>query len=130
ISIPPLPIVISLQSATIAPAPAVTVTPIEVFVTADRQPEAARVTQVKLASRQPLFLCVRSTRGTSTSFSVRVTHPSGEVTSLGDTFVTDPMGKAVCLGQLGDVSEVEGAVRIDAMVGSTVVGSTVLTVVP
>jgi hypothetical protein len=106
------------------------VTPIEVFVTGEQRAEAVRVTQVKLASRQPLFVFVRSPQGKSASFAVRVTLPDGEVKTLGSAFVTDPTGKAVCIGELTDVSDVEGTVRIDVLAGTAVVGSTVVTVVP
>jgi len=130
VSIPPLPIVINVQGATLVPETVVTVTPVEVFVTTEQRPEAVRVTQVKLASRQPLFVFVRSPQGKSTTVTVRVTLPSGEVTTLGSTFVTDPTGKAVCIGALSDIAGLEGTVRIEALAGTTVVGSTVLTVVP
>jgi hypothetical protein len=130
VSIPPLPIVINVQGATVVPETVVTVTPVEVFVTTEQRPEAVRVTQVKLASRQPLFVFVRSPQGKSTTVMVRVTLPSGEVTTLGSTSVTDPTGKAVCIGALSDIAGVEGTVRIEVLAGTTVVGSTVLTVVP
>ncbi len=121
---------INVQGATVVPETAVTVTPVEVFVTTEQRPVAVRVTQVRLASRQPLFVFVRSPQGKSTTVTMRVTLPSGEVTALGSTSVTDPSGKAVCIGSLSDIAGVEGTVRIEVLAGTTVVGSTVLTIVP
>ncbi len=130
VSVPALPIVINVQSATIVPETALTVTPVEVFVTGEQRAEAVRVTQVRLGSRQPLFVFVRSPQGKSTSFAVRVTLPDGEVRTLGSAFATDPAGKAVCVGELTDLSDVEGTVRIDVLAGTAVLGSAVVTVVP
>lgn len=111
-----------------AVAPAET-TAIEVFVTKEGVPGAARIVELKLPIHQPPFICVRSTKAVAVQFCVRVVHQNGQVVPFDGQFVTDPSGKVVCLGPLIGLPNTPGVVRIDVLVGSTVVGSTVLTLV-
>ncbi len=128
IAITPLPIVINLQPvSTIIPVQTQVVTEVEVFVTAENVPEAPRITVIKVPIRTPLFVCVRVQQ--AIRVSVRITLPSGQVISMGEV-TTDPSGKAVCIGPMPDLSSVQGAVRIEVLTGTTVVGSTVLNIEP
>ena len=130
ISLPQPPFVISVQSApTVCPVPTAQLAAIDIFVTSEQQPLASRVTQIKSPVQQPLFVCVRGSKGPSVRFAVRLTMPDGRLVPLGD-FVSDPTGKAVCVVPLGDLSNVQGSVRIEAIVGTAVVGSTVLIILP
>lgn len=119
----------------VLPAPTVCVTPvsevvtIEVFVTQENNPLAAHITQVKIPVQQPLFVCVRPTKPASVRFTVQITLPNGQVIPFGSEFVTDPSGKAICLGMLTDMPTTPGVIRIDALAGATIIGSTMLTVV-
>ncbi len=103
---------------------------VEVFVTVEEQPAAVRVSQVKLKSPQPLFVCVRSVKAEVVRFAIRITMPDGQAIPFGNELATDAASAAFCLGPLPDLSVLEGPVRIEAVSGTTVVGSTVLTVVP
>ncbi len=130
IAIPPLPFVVSVQPAVTPVVSAVSrVTAIEVFITADNQPGSARITQVKLPVTQTLAVCVRGAAGATERFTVRVTMPDGRVvTAFASDLVTDPTGKAVCLGPLVEMPTTPGVMRIDALVGTSVAGSTAVTV--
>ncbi len=124
-----LPIVISIEPGPSLSLPAVQVTAIEVFVTSENRPGGARVTEVKVPVQQPLFVCVRNTPGEKTRFRVRIVLPNGEVVPFGE-FDTDPSGSPVCLGALSQLPNVPGIVRIEAVIGTAVVGSTTIVVVP
>ncbi len=130
VAIPPLPFVINVQpAATPFARTASQVTAIEVFVTGDNLPTSARITQVRLPLTQPLAVCVRGPVGASERFTVRATMPDGRVvTAFGDNLVTDPTGAAFCLGPLLEVPTTPGVLRIDVMVGTSVAGSTAVTV--
>lgn len=103
---------------------------IEIFVAKGNDANAEHVAQVQLPIRESLFLCVRGPKGASVHFTVRITLPNGQTKTFGSGFVSDPSGEIVCLGILSDLLNLPGVFRIDAMVDTTVVGSTVLTVIP
>ena len=116
--------------ATAFPSGAGELTALEIFITQENQPNAPHVTQLRLPLQQPIFVCVRNPVGVVARFSVRVILPNGQTLQFGSDFATDPSGRPFCLGAVHDLPNTPGVFRFDAVIGSTVVGSTVLTVVP
>ncbi len=123
----PIPAVFPVQP-TLCPT-ASALTSIEIFVTQENNPAAVRITQVKLPVQQPLFICVQNPKGVTSRFTVRITLPGNQVALFGSEFTADPLGKPFCLAPWTDFPNVPGVFRIDAVVGTTIVGSTVLTAV-
>ena len=118
-------------------APLVTATPatrelppIEVWVSGDNQCTSPHVTQFTLGAQQSLFICAQNPQGVSVQFTIRVTLPSGQVVPLGAELTTNPDGQPFSIGAWSEPPSTAGVYRIDALVGSTIVGSTVLTVIP
>lgn len=132
VPLPALPFVIQIQSAPAVGQPCVTPASvaIEVIVSTEDRPDAPSIKQLKLPVQTPLFVCVRVPKGTNVRFTVRVTLPDGQVMPFGSEFTSDPSGKLVCLGSLRQVPNVEGVIRVDILTGTTVVGSSVVTLVP
>jgi len=124
-----LPIPVFPLTSPTSPTPTGTLPAIEVFVTTDNQPSATQVTQVRVPLQQPLFICVRSPKDATVHFSVRITLPNGQTMPFGGDFTTDPTGQPVCLGAWTDFPNTPGVYRIDVLVGSTIVGSTVVTAI-
>lgn len=122
-----LPIVISIQPAPNVSVPSGQATAMDVFVTSENRPGGPRVTEVKVPVQQPLFVCVCSAPGHSVRFRVRIVLPSGDVVPFGE-FDTDPNGNPVCLGALSQLPNVPGVVRIEVVIGTSVVGSTTVVV--
>ena len=129
ISLPSPPFVISVQPGpTVVPLPAAEIAEIDIFVTGAKKTAAARITEVKLPVQEPLFICAQGAKPTSARFAVRITMPDGRVIPFGE-FVSDPMGKVVCLGPLVELPATPGVLRIEAVAGTAVVGTTTLTIV-
>ncbi|HOG46373.1 MAG TPA: hypothetical protein PLJ35_06715 [Anaerolineae bacterium] len=117
-------------------APAVTATPaaaqlpaIEIWISSDGACSSARITQLKLPIQQQLFVCARNPQGVEVRFTVQVTLPSGRVSPVGADLATKASGEAFSIGIWSELPSAPGVYRVDALIGSTIVGSTVLTVV-
>ncbi len=104
--------------------------PIQVWVSADNQCTSPPVTQLKLPVQQSLFICAQNAQGVSVQFTIQITLPSGRVVPLGAHVATNPDGKPFSIGAWSEPPSTAGVYRIDALIGSTIVGSTVLTVIP
>jgi hypothetical protein len=102
---------------------------IEVWVSKENQSLAPHLTQAKLPIQQPLFLWARAPKGATIHFTVRIVLPNGQSVPFGTDFAPDPTGKPISLGAWLDVPTQPGVYRIDCVIGATIVGSTVLTVV-
>lgn len=102
---------------------------IEIWVSTDNQCTGARVTQLKLPVQQALFVCARNPQGVSVHFMVQITLPDGRTVPIAADLVTNPSGKPFSIGAWSEPPVTPGVYRIDALVGSTIVGSTVVTVI-
>ncbi len=114
----------------VAVTPARQVPPIEIWVSGDNTCTSPHITQLKLPVQQSLFICVRNPEGVTVHFTIQITLPSGRVVPLGADLVTNPDGKPFSIGAWSELPDTAGVYRVDALVGSTIVGSTVLTVLP
>ena len=124
------PIRVVSRVPTVCPTALAEIQPIELFLTIENQPGAPRVVEAKVPLEQPLFICARGPQGAAIEFSIRIVGPTGTVIPFDGTFITDPSGKPFCLGPLIGLPNTPGVYRIDALVGTTIVGSTVLTLAP
>jgi hypothetical protein len=124
----PLPVFPQVGPIVTATAPVTHLPSIDIWISADDQCTPSRITQLKLPVQQPLFVCVQNPEGVSVHFTVQITPPSGRVMPLGADLMTNPDGKPFSIGIWSEPPSVPGVYRIDAIVGTTIVGSTVLTV--
>jgi len=125
----PIPVVPQVAPVVTATPPATQLPAIEIWVSTDNQCTGPHVTQLKLPVQQALFVCARNPQGVSVHFTVQITLPDGRTVPVGADLVTDPSGRPFSIGAWSQPPITPGVYRIDALIGSTIVGSTVLTVV-
>jgi len=125
-TIPVVPQLLPLVTAT----PAVAQLPtIDIWVCAGGDCGSEHVTQVKLPVQQSLFICARNPAGVSIRFTAQITLPDGQVVQANGDVATRSDGEAFSIGAWSEPPSAPGVYRIDALVGTTIVGSTVITVV-
>jgi hypothetical protein len=126
----PIPVIPQRAPVVTATAPVSQLPPIEIWISTDNHCTTPHVTQIKLPIQQSLFICVRNPEGVTVHFTIQITLPNGRVVPLGADLVTNPDGKPFSIGAWSEPPSTPGVYRIDALIGSTIVGSTVLTVLP
>lgn len=129
VQVPVLTLVRGLDVAPAVPVVKSEVPVVDIWVSKDSAAATTRVVQVKLPVQEPLFIAARGPKGTSVRFVVQVVHPNGQIVPFGTGFVTDASGQVLVLGAWSDPPTVPGVFRVDALIGTTIVGSTVVTIV-
>ncbi len=126
IQVPNLP---QLAPAVTATSPASQLVSIEVWISSEANCTSQPITQLKLPIQQPLFICARNQAGASAHFAIQITLPNGRTVPLGADLVASADGKPFSIGTWSEPPSTPGVYRVDALIGSTIVGSAVLTVV-
>jgi len=99
---------------------------LEIWVTKGEDPQA-RYSTMTSAETENARVWVKGPGGTTVSFQVWVTFPSGEKATYGPGFQTDPAGNPVNCGGFASAL-FQGTWTFEVMIDNTAVGSTTLTV--
>ena len=112
------------------PTPTGVLPRVEVWVTAENDPNAERLTTVKSGEMpEVVYLWAQGPEGASVYFQLWLTTPDGKRQQMGPNFVTDPTGKVVSCGSSAGPPPGSGTYKFEAFIGETVVGSTTVEVV-
>jgi hypothetical protein len=112
-----------------APTPTGPLPQLAIWATTENRVDAPSATTVKIETNR-LYVWVKGPKGASVSFDVWITMPTGKKERFGPTgvFVTNSDGSPMSAGSMTDLPPMKGIFKLEAVIGTTVVGSTTITV--
>lgn len=115
-----------------APTPTGTLPPIEVWFTKENRPDAEHITTFKFGGLQDVtaYIWAKGPKGANVAFEMWIVFPDGKRERFGppnQQFRTNPDGNPVGTGT-GGPPPMKGTFKLEAVIGTTTVGSTTITV--
>jgi len=113
-----------------APTPTGTLPRLEVWLTKENRPDAPAIAMFRAGETTKGYIWARGPKGTTVSFDLWMAAPNGSKERFGPAgvFRTDPGGGPVSCGEVAGPPPVKGIYTLEAVIGTTSVGSTTFTV--
>ena len=119
----------SMGQSSMPATPTGTLPALVVYVTKGEDPQGKPLTNIAQSESPQTFFWVKTEKGVSTPFILWMTTPEGSANQFGSVFTTKTDGTSRGCGRFATQAQV-GEYKVQAFVGSTIVGELKFTVLP
>ena len=113
----------------IPPTPTGSLPALTIYATKGDNPKSEAITLISQSESPQTYFWVKAEKGVNTAFILWITTPQGSSNQFGSLFTTKWDGSPLNCGRWGTVAQA-GEYKIQAFIGSTVVGEFKFTVLP
>jgi hypothetical protein len=119
----------TMGQSSIPPTPTGSLPALTIYATKGNDPQGKAITLTSQSESPQTYFWVKADKGVNTSFILWITTPEGSSNQFGSLFTTREDGSSSNCGRWGTVAKL-GEYKIQAFIGSTIVGEFKLTVLP
>jgi hypothetical protein len=119
----------TMGQSSIPPTPTGTLPALTIYATKGDDPQGKAITLTSQSESAQTYFWVKTDKGVNTSFILWITTPEGSSNQFGSLFTTKGDGTSRNCGRWGTAAKL-GEYKIQAFIGSTIVGEFKLTVLP